>query len=264
MSEYYPKFFTYFKAYQDAYVVIGGQAAAILLAEAGVLPRATVDLDLIVVFEHVHQPFIDHFKQFLRLYHYELNGRQDDGRKHYYRFKTAQNSEVPVMIELFSKVPLDFELAQPGTTEIPLDDQAASLSAISLDGDYYALLTQGVTRLPALAAPVLKPAYLILFKAKAQLEITARLAAGLSVNRRDRTKHKTDIYRLLSILTPQDVIHAIAVPLAVQQDLQAYIVWLQQQPNIGPEVAHLKLARFGRNPRQAAQRVLSALKNLIQ
>ncbi|WP_282802500.1 hypothetical protein [Secundilactobacillus kimchicus] len=49
MANHFPKFFEFFKDYQDAYVLIGGQ------------PRATQDLDIIVVFENITQQFVDRF-----------------------------------------------------------------------------------------------------------------------------------------------------------------------------------------------------------
>lgn len=266
MANHYPKFFEYFKDYQDAYVIIGGQAASILLDEAAQQSRATVDLDIIVVFEKITQPFLNRIKEFLREFHYELDGRKDDDEKHYYRFRTAKNSEVPVIIELFSKMPIELEgeLRNPNATQIPLLDDQDSLSAISLDRDYYTLLKQGVYLDTFIGGPILKVPYLILFKAKAQLDIARRQANNESVNRRDKSKHKTDIYRLLGILDDGDYIPAASVAEQVKQDLSDYVIWLEQQPNVGSEIVHQKLNTFARSPKKALAEVLSMLRNLIR
>jgi hypothetical protein len=118
--------------------------------------------------------------------------------------------------------------------------------------------------LPSIGGPVLKVPYLILFKAKAQLEIAQRQEKNVTINRKDKSKHKTDIYRLLNIMDENDYIPADTVSDQVKQDLADYITWLQQQPNVGPEIVRLKLNRFNRGPKNALAKVLAALTNLIR
>jgi hypothetical protein len=264
MAEHFKNFFDFFKDYEDRYVIIGGQAASILLEDGGTDPRATRDLDIIVIFERADQPFLNRLKQFLSENHYTLDGRKDEEDKHYYRFKTDKGRDVPEIIELFSKLPVDFPLQGPINVIMPLDDENDSLSAITLDSDYYQLLKNGVTIFKPLNAPVLKPEYLILFKVKAQLDITRRLNAHKQVNRADKNKHKTDIYRLLTILPIGTYIPSETVAEQVKTDLHDYTDWLQENNDVvAANLASLKLARFSNNSRRAAQEVIELLSDLI-
>ena len=72
-----------------------------------------------------------------------------------------------LMIELFSR--MNFELReQNGITPIHIEEDISSLSAILLDDDYYQALLDG--RVEESGYSVLRPEYLILFKAKAYKE----------------------------------------------------------------------------------------------
>ncbi|WP_282802499.1 hypothetical protein [Secundilactobacillus kimchicus] len=165
---------------------------------------------------------------------------------------------------MFSKAPIDFQLADLTTVEIPLPDEQDSLSAISLDADCYSLLKQGIEISPYVNGPLLKTEYLILFKAKAQLDIARQMEANERVNHRDKMKHKKDIFDLLDTLEDSDFIPSDLVPDQVKRDLNDYIKWLEDQPSLGTEVAQRKLPRFGRSPIKSKQKVIDALSNLIR
>lgn len=78
------------------------------------------------------------------------------------------------MIELFSR--RQFKLNElNGLTPIHIDDEVSSLSAILLDDDYYQILLEG--KIVERGLSVLRPEYLILFKAKACLDLRARNSA---------------------------------------------------------------------------------------
>ncbi|KZU76880.1 hypothetical protein IMAU70092_01722 [Lactiplantibacillus plantarum] len=51
------KFFDFFEGYEDCYVIIGGNAAAIWLAQDHQDFRATQDYDMVVIFEIVNWAF---------------------------------------------------------------------------------------------------------------------------------------------------------------------------------------------------------------
>lgn len=44
-------FRNYFQSYPDSYVIIGGTACDIIIDESGLIPRATKDIDIILVVE---------------------------------------------------------------------------------------------------------------------------------------------------------------------------------------------------------------------
>lgn len=75
------------------------------------------------------------------------------------------------MIELFCRSDFKLENAE-GITPIYIDDEISSLSAILLDDDYYKILLDGKVVRNGLS--VLRPEYIILFKAKAYLDLKQR------------------------------------------------------------------------------------------
>src|SRR3546814_5256492 len=71
---------------------------------------------------------------------YEIQQRSE-GQRILYRFAKPATDGYPAMLELFSNVPDGFELATGShLTPITIAEEAASLSAILLDEDYYAFL----------------------------------------------------------------------------------------------------------------------------
>ena len=114
------------------------------------------------------------------------------------------------MIELFCRS--DFELkSAEGITPIHIDDEVSSLSAILLNDDYYKALLNGKVIRNGLS--VLRPEYIILFKAKAYLDLKSRKDLGEKVDSSDIKKHKKDI-----------------LPIAVGNDIHSFIDLLEQEP----------------------------------
>ena len=60
------KFREAFEAYSENYVIIGGTACDIALTGTTVRPRATHDIDMIVIVEKMTGDFAEHFWQFVR------------------------------------------------------------------------------------------------------------------------------------------------------------------------------------------------------
>ena len=60
------KFRQHFAAFKDNYVIIGGTACDILLSEEGFTPRATKDIDIILVIENLSTLFVDSLWDFLK------------------------------------------------------------------------------------------------------------------------------------------------------------------------------------------------------
>jgi len=131
------KFREYFKNYNGSYVIIGGTACDITINDAGLRPRATKDIDIILIVEAIIPAFVWKFWEFVKEGGYEIKEKGDKDRK-YYRFIKPSNVEYPYQIEIFSKNPDLLDLKE-GTylTPIPVSDGIPSLSAILLDEDYY-------------------------------------------------------------------------------------------------------------------------------
>ena len=128
------------------------------------------------------------------------------------------------MIELFART--DFELKEmDGLTPIHIDDEVSSLSAILLNEDYYNVLLAGREVVQELS--VLRPEYLILFKAKAYLDLSDRKEKGENVDSRDIRKHKNDILRIAVEFVLESV---TTLPTTVIRDMEQFIIRLEAEP----------------------------------
>jgi hypothetical protein len=207
----------HFKEYTDNYVIIGGTACDVILDDGGFTPRATKDIDLILVVEALTSDFVKHFWKFIEEGNYERTEKSDEDRK-YYRFIKPQNREFPFQVEFFSRNPDLLDLDE-GThlTPIPVDENLASLSAILLDDVYYKYLIEnsrsenGLHRSDTHA--------LMCLKAKAYNDIKQRIEKGSGEDSRQLNKHKGDIFRLAMMLTPDD---NFELPDAIKEDVQLF------------------------------------------
>ncbi|MGA2143218.1 MAG: hypothetical protein ABSG94_12480, partial [Brevinematales bacterium] len=149
--------------------IIGGTACDILFDEAGIIFRATKDLDLVLCVESLSSDFIQAFWEFIRNGRYQ-NRQKSTGKKLFYRFYNPEDNTYPTMIELFSRIPdaLDFK-GSGFITPIPAEGGIPSLSAILLDDDYYYFLLSGKIVIDGIT--LLKPEYLIPIKARAWLDL---------------------------------------------------------------------------------------------
>ena len=141
-----------------------------------------------------------------------------------YRFDKPEDDNFPKMIELFCRS--DFKLKDAkGITPIHIDDEVSSLSAILLNDDYYKALLNGKEVRKGLS--VLRPEYIILFKAKAYLDLKKQKDLGERVDSSDIKKHKKDVLRIASELMLEKVEE---LPTAVDADIHSFIDLLEQEP----------------------------------
>jgi hypothetical protein len=188
----------HFRNFTEQYVLIGGTACFILFEDAGQEFRATKDLDIVLCIEALTMEFIRAFGEFISLGAYQVK-EKGSGAKILYRFTNPKNSEYPVQIELFSGKPLGMELPEASSfAPIKVGDEYISLSALLMNEDYYHLIQIGKDIIEGIT--LLKPAYLLLFKAKAWMDLTDRKAAGDKVHSADIKKHVEDVFRLLALL----------------------------------------------------------------
>lgn len=207
----------YFAEYPDNYVIIGGTACDLIIDEAGFTPRATKDIDIILVVEALSPEFVKQFWRFVVDGNYERKEKSEEERK-YYRFIKPENKEFPFQLELFSRNPDLLDLDE-GThlTPIPTEDDLSSLSAILLDDDFYhylrenSVIENGIHRTSNEA--------LICLKAKAYLEIAERIANGSKEDSKQLRKHKGDIFRLAVMLTENDVFE---LPKSIKEQMQTF------------------------------------------
>lgn len=203
------KFREAFAEFSDNYVVIGGTACDIAMTGTVVRPRATHDMDMIVIVENITEAFGERFWQFVREAGYRPEKRKpkegESPKYDLYRFLDGKNG-YPEMIELLSRHP--DVLGKPkgiAIEPLPISDDVSSLSAIIMDDDFYhftienSKLTDGIRHAT--------PASLIALKARAYLNLLADKKNGKHVNSKDIRKHRSDVLKNV-VITEDAIIEA--------------------------------------------------------
>jgi predicted nucleotidyltransferase len=191
------KFREAFADYKDNYVIIGGTACDIVMSGTVVRPRATHDIDMIVVVENMTPDFGRRFWDFIKEAGYKPERRKaeevEPPKYELYRFVDGKEG-YPEMIELLSRHPE--VLGEPKDLVIeplPVSEDISSLSAIILDENYYyftiahSVLTDGIRHADPIA--------LIALKTKAYLNLLEEKQKGGHVNTRNIKKHRSDVLK---------------------------------------------------------------------
>jgi len=222
------KFKEYFKDHTNQYVFIGGTACDIIMDELGAPFRATKDLDMVVIIEALDKSFGETFWKFIDDGGYE-NRQKSNGNNQFYRFTKPSDQSFPKMIELFSRSPIDFELKfETGLTPIHIDESILSLSAILLNDIYYDLLLKGNKTVDDYS--IIEIETVILFKIKAWLDMKKRRENGEHVDSKNIKKHKNDVFRLLTNVTPSVKINT---EIEVKNDVNKFIELIEEdKPDI--------------------------------
>lgn len=212
------KFREHFAKNAGSFVLIGGVACHEWLASQGLEFRATKDIDIVLVVEAIDQAFVARFWEFVEAGKYAIRERAAGGRE-LYRFSKPADDTYPVMLELFSRKPQGIDLgAGQHVVPVKIDENAASLSAILLDDNYYNLIRE--QQASAGDLPFVKPVALIPLKARAWLDLTERQNKGEKVDGKDIAKHRADVFRIGATLPGSP---GPDVPEPIQQDLKAFL-----------------------------------------
>lgn len=213
-----------FKGYEDCYTIIGGTACDVLMSKANLDFRATKDIDMILLIENRFEEFGEILWEFIKAGAYKC-GWKNSERLHFYRFTEPQNSNYPIMIELFSKDP-GYQLHESDMVITPLhiSDEVSSLSAIMLNDDYYEFMMNG--RKVVNGIGILGAEHLIPFKMRAWLDLCRRKSEGEHVNSSDIKKHKNDVFRLMNVINPDEVINT---PKTVKYDVRQFIARMPEE-----------------------------------
>lgn len=207
----------FFADYTDDYILIGGSACDINLAQQELAFRATRDLDIVLCIETRDSRFINTFWDFIRAGKYAI-GEKSSGRKQFYRFKAPAAPDFPYMLELFSRQPDMLNISDDSLlTPIPADDETSSLSAILLDDDYYEFIHDNRSIIDGLS--VVSPVALIVLKAKAWMDLSDRKSHGEKIDQKNINKHKNDIARLVPVV-PSDKLN---IPSSIQREMQMFL-----------------------------------------
>ncbi len=208
----------HFNNFKDQYTVIGGFACDLLMNDAGLDFRQTVDIDMVLTVEALTADFAKAFWLFIEADGYQARQRSN-GKPEFYRFINPTNPAYPKMLELFSR-PQSNVVLYPDIHLMPLhiDDEISSLSAILLDDDYYRFLLDGRTIADGIS--ILDAEHIIPLKMKAWLDLKSKKAEGIHVNSRDIKKHRLDVFRLFQLVREGQ---KITVPKSVSEDITQFI-----------------------------------------
>lgn len=226
-------FKNYFRDFREHYVLIGGAACDIILSDLDMPFRATKDFDMVLILEAITPEFGRQFWSFVNVGGY-TNRAKNNGKPQFYRFDKPTNPDFPFMIELFARSESVLTDDEHTCRPLHIDEELSSLSAILLNSDYYQLLLTGKTIIDDLT--VLNPEYIILFKAKAWLDLSEKKAAGHQISNSDIRKHKNDVARLAVLLTGNE---ACVVPASVLEDIHKFIAAFEDNP---PDIKALGIA----------------------
>ncbi|MEI6219359.1 MAG: hypothetical protein WCP86_10705 [bacterium] len=216
----------HFARFEDSFVLIGGAACDQWFTRVGGRFRATKDIDMVVVLEAVQPHFFPRFWQFVKNGGYEI-GQRADGQRTFFRFIKPSAANYPSMLELFSTAPVEIALVTgQNIVPIPVVEDISSLSAILMDPDYYGFIMGQRDLVDGL--PLIKPAGLIVLKARAWLDLTLRRSQGdTKVKEDDVNKHRSDVFRLASILP---VGEELDLPPKIIGDLRTFLSVFSESP----------------------------------
>lgn len=237
------KFKEYFTGFEDNYVIIGGTACEIHEENYALVPRATKDIDIILVIEALSYGFVNRFWQFIKEGNYgERNIGVSDATAslhNYYRFKDPSDKGFPFQLELFSRKLDTFKLPEDAhLPPVPTAEDLSSLSAILLSDEYYGFTiehsqNEGGVHIASVES-------LVCLKCKAYIDMIARKEQGVHIDSKEIAKHKKDVFRLLAMLAPIDKFN---VPQTIQMDLELFIQLVERDL---PNADFMKAAGLGR------------------
>lgn len=192
-----------FARFSDNFVIIGGTACDEILSGTEMRPRATMDIDIVVIVENMTPEFARVFWAFIAEGEYRPGLRKNKDEEPKYVLYSFDNGKAgyPVKVELLSRHNEIFTSAAH-TEPLPIDGEVSSLSTIILDEPYYNLTVQNSFVSDGLryAAPLA----LMALKARAYLNLIADREAGKKINTKDILKHRNDVLKLTATLAGTD------------------------------------------------------------
>lgn len=208
-----------FAEYKDDYVIIGGIAATYAIQTAGLNPRATEDIDL-VIYSNPNVSLANKLSRFIASGKYQNGQKVEDRKANNYRFFKPEDASYPKQIEIFSTNPFSIDLPDDQQfVPIPTDNNYKSLSAILMDDDYIKLVKDHI--ILSKEIPLLDTAALICLKIAAYLDLVERKTQGKTVDSRDINKHRNDAFILSIILDEAAVIIPDSINVRINEFIQS-------------------------------------------
>ncbi len=246
-----------FREFKEGFVLIGGAACDDWFSRQALDFRATRDLDIVLLIHALDQRFVAAFRAFIEEGGYEVRQRSDE-TPILYRFAKPSDARFPAMLELFSRNPEVFELAD-GQTIIPVGStlHERSLSAILLDDAYTTLVEN--EHVDSDGLHFASVAALIPLKARAWLDLSERRGRGERIDSKDIDKHRSDIFRLAATLPD---IAGPELPTTVREDLERFLAAFPESSPEWPRILSALKVIFGGGLRP--ERLLVAVRTYFQ
>jgi hypothetical protein len=229
-----------FRPFERSFILIGGAACDEWFTRQGLAFRATKDLDIVLLIEVLDREFVAAMRAFVEKGGYEIRQRAK-GSPVLYRFAKPHDDRFPAMIELFSRNPENFDLAD-GQFIIPVqvEPDQHSLSAILLDEAYYHVIQSHSEERDGLRFGTV--AALIPLKACAWLDLSARKERGENIDSSDIDKHRNDVFRLAATLPGEP---GPELPPSVINDLNRFLTAFPDESPEWPRILDALKAVFG-------------------
>jgi hypothetical protein len=224
----------HFKDYKDNYRIIGGTACDVIITAQGFIPRATHDIDLIIVLDNYNPDFNKKLWKFIKVAGYK-SLQKDMKEQCFYRFTDPINNEYPFQLELMCRDPKIIQI--PGGRNIsPIDpdEDFSHLSIMVMHDEYYNFTLTNSDIIDDLY--LASSESLICLKALAYQNLLKHKKEGKHVNDHDLSKHKNDVIRL-GMLLDETVINP---PETIKHDLEHFLLLIEEEkPDISNLLKHM-------------------------
>ena len=246
----------HFAGFEGSFVIIGGAACDEWFTRLGGRFRVTRDIDMVLFLEAIQPRFFPQLWAFIRSGGYEV-GQRSDGERTFFRFVNPKQRDYPKMLELLSNAPVTVELVgEQRIVPIPVGEDLSSLSAILMDPSYYKFIMGQREVVDGLA--LIRPAGLIVLKTRAWLDLTRRRTAGdTTVKDGDVNKHRSDVFRLTTILPTGE---SQQLPEEIAKDLRDFMAAV---PATSPEWKAISQSLANSGIRMTASELLGILKTFF-
>lgn len=194
-------FAEYFAAHREEYVLIGGTAATLAMHERSLPFRATKDLDVVLCVGTFSSQFQRKLWTFIAEGGYGSYATDNEQRPRLHRFSKPATPGFPLLLEFFAThefpAPTD---GRATLTKVAFDGSIPDLSAIALSAEVFDFILAG-RRFTESGIPFVGEDRLIPLKAAAWADLTRRRALDpTSVDAKDITKHRGDVFKLAQLL----------------------------------------------------------------
>lgn len=213
------------KDFSKDYILIGGNACALLFDSIGAEFRETADLDIVLVIENWSVEFAGALDKYIADGGY--TGRRftrgdDTGKSSVHRFSInhchPRFEEIPSQIELFSRCPEGIILkADQHLVPIEAGDGISNFSAILFNDEYYAYLNANTITVEGIRIPDRK--CLTALKVSAWINNKELFQKSILKDIGTVHKHAFDICRLFAIYEDEDF-NSSKIPVCVFKDIQ--------------------------------------------